>query len=68
MTKMLITVSVMQLVEKDQISLGDDLSDVVPYPKDMEVLKGFHDDGKLILEKNTKAITLRWQRRHRDLV
>jgi CubicO group peptidase (beta-lactamase class C family) len=59
MANMLTTVSVMQLVEKDRVGLGDYVGDVVPYLKDVDILKGFLDDGKPILEKKTKAITLR---------
>ena len=59
MTKLLTAVSAMQLVEKGKIGLDDDLGKVIPQLSKIEVLKGFDDDGKPIVEKKTKPITLR---------
>jgi CubicO group peptidase (beta-lactamase class C family) len=68
MTKVLTAVSVMQLVEKGKVGLDDDLGKLVPELSTVEVLKGFDDDGKPIMEKKTKPVTLRlssktWQAR-----
>ena len=49
----------MQLVEKGKIGLDDDLGKAIPQLSKIEVLKGFDDDGKPIMEKKTKPITLR---------
>lgn len=59
MTKLLTAVSAMQLVEKGKIGLDDDLGKVISQLSKIEVLKGFDDDGKPIMEKKTKPITLR---------
>jgi methyl acetate hydrolase len=59
MTKLLTVVSAMQLVEKGKIGLDDDLGKVILQLSKIEVLKGFDDDGKPIMEKKTKPITLR---------
>jgi len=59
MTKLLTAVSAMQLVEKGKIGLDDDLGKAIPQLSKIEVLKGFDDDGKPIMEKKTKPITLR---------
>ena len=59
MTKLLTAVSVMQLVEKGKIGLDDDLGRLIPQLSKIEVLKGFDDDGKPIMEKKNKPITLR---------
>jgi CubicO group peptidase (beta-lactamase class C family) len=63
MTKLLTAVSVMQLVEKEKIGLGDDLGNLIPQLSEVEILKGFEDDGKPIMEKKTKPITLRYSSR-----
>jgi CubicO group peptidase (beta-lactamase class C family) len=60
MTKLLVTVSVMQLVEKGVIGLEDDVGKVVPQLSNMDVLKGFSDDGTPIMEKQNKPMTLRY--------
>jgi len=58
MTKLLTAVSAMQLVEKGKIGLDDDLGKVIPQLSKIEVLKGFDDGGKPIMEKKIKPITL----------
>lgn len=60
MTKLLTAVSVMQLVEKGKVGLDDDLGKLIPQLSEVEILKGFEDDGKPIMEKKTKPITLRY--------
>jgi hypothetical protein len=47
----------MQLA-KGKIGLDNDLGKVIPQLSKIEVLKGFDDDGKPIMEKKTKPITL----------
>ena len=59
MTKLLTAVSVMQLVEKGKIGIEDDLGEFIPQLSKIEILKGFDDDGKPVMEKKTKPITLR---------
>ena len=59
MTKLLTAVSVMQHVEKGKVGLDDDLRKVILRLSNIEVLKGFDDDGKPIMEKDRKPITLR---------
>jgi CubicO group peptidase (beta-lactamase class C family) len=49
----------MQLVEKGTIGLDDDVGSVVPELSNKDILKGFDNDGKAILVKQTKPITLR---------
>jgi hypothetical protein len=48
----------MQLVEKDLVSLDDDVRPRVPELGDMKILRGFHN-GVPHLVENTKPITLR---------
>lgn len=59
MTKLLTAVSAMQLVEKGKIGLNDDLGDLIPQLSKVEILKGFDDGGKPIMEKKSRPITLR---------
>ena len=49
----------MQHVEKGKVGLDDDLRKVIPRLSNIEVLKGFDDDGKPNMEKDRKPITLR---------
>ncbi|KAI1615242.1 beta-lactamase/transpeptidase-like protein [Exophiala viscosa] len=49
----------MQVVEKGMVGLDDDLGKVVPDLSDLQVLDGFDENGKAILTKATKALTLR---------
>ncbi len=50
----------MQLVERGMIGLDDDVGEVVRELSNLEILKVFDDEGKAILVKKTKPITLRW--------
>ena len=59
MTKLLTAVSAMQLVEKRKIGLNDDLGNLIPQLSKVEILKGFDDDGKAIMEEKSRPITLR---------
>lgn len=49
----------MQLVERQILSLDDDVRGLVPELADMQILRGFDDADQPILEQNTTAITLR---------
>jgi CubicO group peptidase (beta-lactamase class C family) len=51
MIKLLTAVSIVQLVEKGKVGLGDNLGKVVPRLLNIEVPKSFGDDGKPITEK-----------------
>ena len=59
MTKLLVAVSVMQLVEQGKIGLDDDVGLHVPELADVKVLDGFDEQGQPMLTPRTKPITLR---------
>ena len=59
MTKLIVSVSLMQLVEKELIGLNDDVRGLVPQLKAMQILDGFDCAGKPILRNNTDPITLK---------
>ncbi|KAK2767944.1 hypothetical protein FQN53_006387 [Emmonsiellopsis sp. PD_33] len=59
MGKLFTAVAVMVVVERGLISLEDDVGEVVDALKGLEILKGFGDDGKPILQKAEKKLTLR---------
>jgi CubicO group peptidase (beta-lactamase class C family) len=59
LTKLVSAISVMQLVEKGMISLDADVGEVVPELAHKEIIHGFQEDGKPILTKATKPLTLR---------
>lgn len=59
MTKLVTSVSALQLVEKGLIGLDDDVGQVIPELSKKEVLKGFQEDGTPILTSATKPLTLR---------
>lgn len=50
----------MQLVEKGLLKLDDDMRPLVPELAAMQLLKGFDENDKPILEDNTRPITLRY--------
>ncbi len=58
-TKIITTITAMQLVEKGLIYLDDDVSSVLPELKNPEILTGFEGNGKPILVKAKGFITLR---------
>lgn len=49
----------MQLVERGLITLDEDLRPKIPYFQTVQILTGFDDNDKPIMENNTKPITLR---------
>jgi CubicO group peptidase (beta-lactamase class C family) len=59
MTKLMTCISAMQCVERGLLKLDDDIGDVLPYWKNVEVIKGVDSDGKLTLQKAKNKITLR---------
>lgn len=63
-TKLVTSVAVMQCVEKGLLRLDDDVTEILPELKDIDVLVGFEggEDGKekAVLKKSTKTITLRY--------
>ncbi|KAK0640658.1 beta-lactamase [Cercophora newfieldiana] len=59
MSKIVTICGVMALVERGVVGLDDDMRGVVPELGELQILKGFTDDGKPILEENESPITLR---------
>lgn len=54
------TIAVLQYVDRGQIALDDDVSEVLYELKDIEILTGFDEDtGKPIMKKAERKITLR---------
>ena len=60
LTKLITTIAVLQLVDKDLVTLDEDLRTRVPGLATLQVLKGFEDE-KPILVDNRKPITLRYE-------
>lgn len=58
-TKLLTSISALQLVEKDLIGLDDDVGDILPFLKQVQILLGFDDAGVPQYKPKTKPITLR---------
>ncbi|EMD92095.1 hypothetical protein COCC4DRAFT_174349 [Bipolaris maydis ATCC 48331] len=58
-TKLMTSISAMQLVERGVISLDDPVYKHIPELESRTVIKGFTDAGAPIEEKHTKPITLR---------
>ncbi|RLL94068.1 hypothetical protein CFD26_100295 [Aspergillus turcosus] len=59
LTKIVTAVAVMIVVERGLISLDDDVGQVVPELAAPEVLSGFDEDGKPIVNRTEKKLTLR---------
>jgi CubicO group peptidase (beta-lactamase class C family) len=59
LTKLLTSTCLLQLVERGQIGLEDDLREIVPELAGMQILRGFDGEGRPRLEANTRAITLK---------
>ncbi|KAF2664807.1 beta-lactamase/transpeptidase-like protein [Microthyrium microscopicum] len=59
LTKLVTAISVVQLVEKDMISLDANLSTIIPELANKKILHGFGNDGTPILTDATNPITLR---------
>ncbi|KAH0490029.1 hypothetical protein TgHK011_001514 [Trichoderma gracile] len=58
LTKLLSATCLMQLVEQGRMRLDDDVRQIVPEVRDMQILRGFTPEGKPILEDNERPITL----------
>ncbi|EMD67843.1 hypothetical protein COCSADRAFT_34624 [Bipolaris sorokiniana ND90Pr] len=58
-TKLMTSISVLQLVERGLVSLDDPVYKHIPELESRTVIKGFTDAGAPIEEKHTKPITLR---------
>ncbi|KAH8816717.1 beta-lactamase/transpeptidase-like protein [Xylogone sp. PMI_703] len=58
-TKLITSVAALQCVDRGQIGLDDDLSDIIPEFKDIEVITGFDESQEPILKKAVNKITLR---------
>ena len=59
MTKALVSIAAMQLVEQGKLTLDGPIGDVLPELADPQVLTGFGDDGKPQLRPAARPITLR---------
>ncbi|EGU73832.1 hypothetical protein FOXB_15660 [Fusarium oxysporum f. sp. conglutinans Fo5176] len=58
-TKFVTTVAVMQCVERGQLNLDADISEILPEWKNPQILTGFDEQDKPTFQAATKAITLR---------
>ncbi|KAH8900268.1 beta-lactamase/transpeptidase-like protein [Thozetella sp. PMI_491] len=59
MTKLVTATAALQLVEKGVLRLDDDVRARIPILDKVQILRGFEEDGKPILEDNTNPISLR---------
>ncbi|HEX5377840.1 MAG TPA: serine hydrolase domain-containing protein [Phenylobacterium sp.] len=59
MTKAVVSVAALQLVEQGKLTLDGDLSELLPDLKDLQVLEGAGDDGQPVLRPAKGAVTLR---------
>jgi methyl acetate hydrolase len=59
MTKAVVSVAALQLVERGKLSLDGDLGELLPDLKGLEVLEGFDADGRPRLRPARGAVTLR---------
>ncbi|KAK1243279.1 hypothetical protein MKX07_003907 [Trichoderma sp. CBMAI-0711] len=59
LTKLLSATCLMQLIEQGKMRLDDDVRQIVPEVRDMQILRGFTPEGKPILEDNDRPITLK---------
>lgn len=60
-SKLIASIAVLQCVERGQIQLDDEVTNLLPELKDLNILRSFDgDSGKPVLEKSKKAITLRY--------
>lgn len=64
LTKLLAATCFMQLVEQDKVSLDDDFRRLVPELRDMQILRGFTEDEKPILEDNERPMSLGYVHPH----
>ncbi|KAL6855736.1 beta-lactamase/transpeptidase-like protein [Trichoderma novae-zelandiae] len=58
LTKLLSATCLMQLIEQGKMRLDDDVRQIVPEVREMQILRGFTPEGKPILEDNERPITL----------
>ncbi|KAH6714705.1 beta-lactamase/transpeptidase-like protein [Leptodontidium sp. MPI-SDFR-AT-0119] len=58
-SKLVTTIAVLQCIEKGQLSLNDDISDVLPEFKDPKILTGFDEKNEAIFKPSPKPVTLR---------
>jgi CubicO group peptidase (beta-lactamase class C family) len=60
LTKLITVSGILQIVEKGLVTLDEDVRPIVPELGKLQLLKGFDESDKVILEENTKPITLRY--------
>lgn len=65
-SKLMTAIAVLQLVEKGVLDLDADVTTWLPEWKDVDVLKGFTDDGEPIYEKAKEKITIRKMMSHQS--
>ena len=53
------TICAMQCVERGQLALDEDVTQLLPELKGLQILRGFDDEDQPILEENNNPITLR---------
>jgi CubicO group peptidase (beta-lactamase class C family) len=58
LTKLLTATCLLQLVERGQAAIDEDLRPRLPFLRDVQILRGFDGDGQPILEDNHRPITL----------
>ena len=58
LTKLLTATCLLQLVERGQITLEEDLGHRLPFLSEVQILRGFDGDDQPILEDNHRPITL----------
>lgn len=59
MTKAIVSVAALQLVERGQLALDAPLDDLLPDLANPQVIEGFDEDGNVLLRPAKRAITLR---------
>ncbi|MEU1182525.1 serine hydrolase domain-containing protein [Streptomyces sp. NPDC005820] len=59
MTKMIVAIGALQLVERGKLSLDAPLGTLLPQLAELQVLEGFDDDGLPVLRAARTAVTLR---------
>ncbi|KAK4231862.1 beta-lactamase/transpeptidase-like protein [Podospora fimiseda] len=59
LTKLLTSISLLQLVERNLLTLDGDLRPLIPEFNTVQILRGFNDSNSPILEPNTSPLTLR---------
>ncbi|OBT83013.1 hypothetical protein VE02_08267 [Pseudogymnoascus sp. 03VT05] len=67
-TKLMTSISILQLLEKGLLDLGADVSSVLPELADLEVFLKFNDAGEPTYEKAIKKITIRMLPTHQSCV